>query len=171
MLKTMINRRSLAVFAVELGRRLSALNWSVTTAESCTGGGLSHAITAMAGSSKWFEQGFITYSDRAKEQQLGVNPILLESNGAVSGAVAVAMVEAAVKLSGANIGVAITGIAGPDGGSEEKPVGTVWIAWSLRNGRTFSRLFHFDGDRQLVRQRSIEEAFEGLLSILDKNTV
>jgi len=167
----MIPRRSLAVLAVELGRRLSSLNWSVTTAESCTGGGLSHAITAAAGSSKWFEQGFITYSDRAKEQQLGVNPVLLQSSGAVSGGVAVAMVEGAVRLSGANIGVAITGIAGPGGGSEEKPVGTVWIAWTLRNGRTSSRLFHIDGDRKRVREKCIVEAFEGLIAILDKSTV
>jgi nicotinamide-nucleotide amidase len=81
------------------------------------------------------------------------------------------MVEAAVRISGANIGVAITGIAGPGGGSEEKPVGTVWIAWSLQNGRTFSRLFHIDGDRKRVREKCIEEAFEGLITMLDKNTV
>lgn len=167
----MINRHSLAVLSLEVGKRLHALKWKVTTAESCTGGGFTHAITAIAGSSQWFEQGFVTYSDKSKEQQLGVKSVLIEGSGAVSGAVAVAMAEGAIKQSGANVGVAITGIAGPDGGSEEKPVGTVWIAWSIRNGKTFSRLFAFDGGRKQIRDQAIEEAFHGLIMLLDKNTV
>jgi len=167
----MINRHSLAVLAVELGKRLSALGWSITTAESCTGGGVAHAITAVAGSSSWFEQGFVTYSNRAKEEQLEVKPILIESSGAVSGAVAVAMAEGALEKSGADIAVAITGVAGPDGGSDEKPVGTVWIAWSLRHGRTFSRLFHFENGRKQVREQAVKAAFDGLITLLDKNTV
>lgn len=167
----MIHRHSQALLAVELGKRLSALGWTVATAESCTGGGLAYAITSIAGSSQWFEQGFVTYSNRAKEQQLGVKPVLIESSGAVSGAVAVAMADGALRKSGANISVALTGVAGPDGGTEEKPVGTVWIAWAIRNGKTFSRLFHFEGGRKQVREQSIEEAFHGLILHLDKNTV
>ncbi|MGH1439801.1 MAG: CinA family protein [Cellvibrionaceae bacterium] len=167
----MINRHSLAVLAVEVGKRLSALAWTVTTAESCTGGGVAHAITAVSGSSKWFEQGFVTYSNRAKHEQLGVKTILIESSGAVSGAVAVAMADGALKKSGANVAVAITGIAGPDGGSSEKPVGTVWIAWSIRHGKTFSRLFHFDDGRKKIREKAVIAALEGLITLLDKNTV
>lgn len=163
----MMNRHSLAVLAFEVGKRLSALGWTVTTAESCTGGGVAHAITAISGSSRWFEQGFVTYSNRSKKEQLGVKNILIESSGAVSGAVAVAMADGALKKTGANIAVAITGIAGPEGGSSEKPVGTVWVAWSIRHGKTFSRLFHFENNRKKVREKAVMAALEGLIELLD----
>ncbi len=159
------------VLATELGQQLIRRRWKVTTAESCTGGGVAQAITAIAGSSQWFEQGFVTYSNKAKEEQLNVSKKLLLEQGAVSGAVVVAMAKGALKRANADIAVAISGVAGPDGGTAEKPVGTVWIAWATRSGKYFSHLHQLSGNRATVRQQAVTESLKGLNLLLKENTV
>lgn len=151
--------------AERLGQRCLDLGLSVTTAESCTGGGVAAAITDIAGSSEWFETGYVTYSNAAKVRLLGVSTVILDHHGAVSRAVVEAMAEGACVDSGAQAGVAISGVAGPGGGSDEKPIGTVWLAWSV-NGRTDAQCFLFEGDRSAVRQQSVVTALEGLLERL-----
>ena len=137
----------------------------LTTAESCTGGGVAHAVTSIAGSSRWFERGFVTYSNLAKQQMLGVKAELLQDYGAVSEPVVRAMADGALRNSAAQVSLAITGIAGPDGGLPGKPVGTVWFAWAV-NGRTTSRCLHFTGDRAQVRGQAVQTALAGILDIL-----
>lgn len=166
----MSDKTSPGKLAIELGKRLAALRWTAATAESCTGGGLAYTITTVPGSSSWFEQGFVTYSNRAKEQQLGVKASILEGHGAVSNLAVIGMVEGALSKSQAKVAVAITGIAGPGGGSEDKPVGTVWIAWKIRDGKAFSHLFTFSGGRKAIREAAIIEALKGLVALLDKKT-
>jgi nicotinamide-nucleotide amidase len=166
-----MNNSEVDNLATKLGGHLVRKAWQVTTAESCTGGGLAQAITSIAGSSQWFEQGFITYSDQAKQQQLKVSAKMLELRGAVSGPVVVAMATAALQRASADISVAISGIAGPGGGTEEKPVGTVWIAWSMVDGKHFSRLYQFSGSRYQIRECAIIEALKGLIMLIEKNTV
>src|SRR5690606_6844774 len=117
--------------AAELGGALADRGWQIATAESCTGGGIAAAITAVAGSSAWFEAGFVTYANRIKTQVLGVDGAILTAEGAVSRAVVEQMARGALTAAGADLAVAVTGIAGPDGGSPGKPVGTVWFAWAL----------------------------------------
>ena len=162
--------QQITALATELGQHLSHCRWQVTTAESCTGGWIAQAITAIAGSSAWFGSGFITYSNRAKIQQLGVNERLLKENGTVCRAVVAAMASGAIAQSGADIAVAVSGIAGPDGGSEQKPVGTVWIAWADAEGKHFSRQYHFSGDREAVRKQAVIAALKGLNRLIQKNT-
>lgn len=152
--------------ARQLGLLLGELGLRVTTAESCTGGGIAEAITRIPGSSAWFEAGYITYSNAQKVVQLQVPPALLQEVGAVSGEVVEAMVAGACLHSGAACGVAVSGIAGPEGGTPEKPVGTVWIAWQV-NGQRDSRCMHFSGDRQAVRQQTVEMTLDGLLQRCD----
>ncbi|ALM51412.1 CinA family protein [Halomonas huangheensis] len=151
--------------AERLGQRCLELGISVTAAESCTGGGVAAAITDIAGSSEWFEAGYVTYSNAAKTRLLGVSTAILEQHGAVSEAVVESMVAGACTDSGAQAGVAISGVAGPGGGSAEKPVGTVWLAWSVK-GRVDAQRFLFEGDRSAVRQQSVVTALEGLLERL-----
>ena len=148
--------------AAELGTLLQAHAWQVTTAESCTGGGIAEAITRIAGSSAWFEAGFVVYSNAQKTRQLGVSEALLTAHGAVSEPVVCAMVQGALQLANAQWGVAVSGIAGPGGGSEHKPVGTVWLAWAGPGGIEAQR-FLFSGDRHAVRQQSVVCALQGLL--------
>ena len=148
--------------ARELGERCREHGVSVTTAESCTGGGVASAITAIAGSSSYFETGYVTYSNAAKARLLGVPQPLLEQMGAVSGEVVEAMVAGACIDSGADLGVAVSGVAGPDGGSDEKPVGTVWLAWGDARCQQ-AQCFHFSGDRGSVREQSVRMALRGLL--------
>lgn len=143
----------------------------VATAESCTGGGVAQEMTALAGSSEWFECGFVTYSNEAKTQMLGVPKELFVSDGAVSEAVVVAMAEGAVHHSLADLSVSISGIAGPGGGTPEKPVGTVWMAWAFEGKSTEVHCFQFSGDRQAVRSFAIDEALKGLIKQLSKSTV
>ncbi|MBF0219746.1 MAG: CinA family protein [Gammaproteobacteria bacterium] len=141
----------------------------LVTAESCSGGLLAAACTTLAGSSAWFEGGFVTYSNRSKNLQLGVSEALLASHGAVSEAVALAMVNGAVERSFATVGVAVTGIAGPEGGTLQTPVGTVYIAWHLAavTGSVIqSRRFTFAGSREAVRQQSVATALGGLHDLL-----
>ncbi|SSB98941.1 nicotinamide-nucleotide amidase [Pseudomonas sp. 43mfcvi1.1] len=148
--------------AAELGRRLQLLNAHVTTAESCTGGGIAEAITRIPGSSAWFEAGFVTYSNRQKTQQLNVPSELFETVGAVSREVVEAMAQGAQHKSLARFAVAVSGIAGPDGGSPNKPVGTVWLAWGVGE-KVVSEQQFFAGNRDEVRRQTVKAALEGLL--------
>jgi nicotinamide-nucleotide amidase len=152
--------------ATELGLALSQRGWLAATAESCTGGGVATAITDIAGSSGWFDRGFVTYTNEAKQQMLGVNDQSLREQGAVSEAVVLEMARGALANSSAAISVAISGIAGPGGATEDKPVGTVWFAWADRSGRHHSLLARFDGDRRQVRQQAVRQALAGLLALL-----
>jgi nicotinamide-nucleotide amidase len=137
----------------------------LTTAESCTGGLIAATCTDLAGSSQWFDRGFVTYSNAAKTDMLGVDATLITQFGAVSEQVAAAMAQGAVKHSAAQVSVAVTGVAGPAGGSTEKPVGTVWIGWCI-HGQTTTELCHFDGDRATVRALTVQRALRGLIERL-----
>ncbi|WP_277962061.1 CinA family protein [Pseudomonas sp. RIT-To-2] len=148
-----------------LGEGLKGLHQQVTTAESCTGGGIGEAITRIAGSSAWFEAGYITYSNAQKTAQLGVAPELFARVGAVSCEVVEAMALGAAERSGARFAVAVSGIAGPDGGTPGKPVGTVWLAWA--DGRqVVSQRQQFTGDRDEVRRQTVKAALEGLIRLV-----
>ena len=138
----------------------------VATAESCTAGLVAKLLTDMAGSSQWFERGFVSYSNLAKQQMLGVNEQTLQSHGAVSEQTVIEMATGALHNSSADIALAISGIAGPDGGSADKPVGTVWFAWAHQDGRCRQAVEHFDGDRASIRQQAAEYAIDGLLEFL-----
>jgi len=151
--------------AIETGKLLQDRGLKLATAESCTGGGLSYWLTSVPGSSDWFERGFVTYSNNAKIEVLGVSPETLDQFGAVSEEVANEMADGALNFSQADISIAITGIAGPDGGTTEKPVGTVWLAWS-HSMTTLTKDYHFTGDRQSIRQQAMEQALSVLLAIL-----
>jgi len=154
----------IATLSARLGVRLAATKSMCATAESCTGGLVAGAITAIAGSSGWFERGFVTYSNEAKVEALGVPEATLAGHGAVSEATARAMAEGALARSRANIAVAVTGVAGPGGGSPEKPVGMVCFAWARSGAATAAATHHFPGDRQAVREASVAVALEGLLA-------
>ncbi|HSV51628.1 MAG TPA: CinA family protein [Burkholderiaceae bacterium] len=138
----------------------------MATAESCTGGLIAGACTDLGGSSVWFERGFVTYSNEAKTGMLGVPASLIAEHGAVSEAVARAMAEGAVARSQAQVAVAVTGVAGPTGGSAEKPVGTVWFAWQVR-GQVSAERLQFAGDRAAVRAATVQHALARLLALLD----
>lgn len=138
----------------------------VVTAESCTGGWIAKTLTDLPGSSAWFDAGVVAYSYEAKEALLGVNPRTLEVTGAVSEQTVLEMVAGALAHFGANAAVAVTGIAGPGGGTDDKPVGSVWIGWKRRGGYAQARLFRFDGDREAVRRQTVAEALRGLAQIL-----
>ncbi|WP_313023982.1 CinA family protein [Pseudomonas lopnurensis] len=155
---------NLTDLAVRLGDVLQRLGAQVTTAESCTGGGIAEAITRIAGSSAWFEAGYVTYSNAQKILQLGVPAKLFEQVGAVSAEVVQAMAHGAQQRSGARFAVAVSGIAGPGGGTVDKPVGTVWIAWADTE-QLHVRRYLFAGDRQAVREQTVAAALEGLLRL------
>ena len=148
--------------AVRLGERLRGSRHALVTAESCTGGWIAKAITDVPGSSRWFDCGMVAYSYEAKQAMLGVNPLTLEVHGAVSRECVVEMVSGALVHSGATLAVAVTGIAGPTGGTADKPPGTVWIAWKRRGGYPRAEVFHFDGDRDAVRRQTVAAALHGL---------
>jgi len=151
----------------ELSARLLDKGWMLATAESCTGGMIAAACTDLSGSSNWFERGFVTYSNEAKTEMLGVDPTLIEANGAVSEVVARAMAFGAVRHSRAKVSVAVTGVAGPTGGSSEKPVGTVWFGFMV-DGVLTSETKRFDGDRAAVRAATVQYALDRLLQFLEK---
>ena len=153
---------ALEVLAAELGAALQARGWRCATAESCTGGLVAGAITAIAGSSAWFERGFVTYTNDAKTEMLGIPSDLLAAHGAVSEPVARAMAEGALSHSPADLAVAITGVAGPGGGSPAKPVGTVCVAWAVRGAGVEVVTLHLPGDRAAVRLASVTVALRGL---------
>jgi len=157
--------------AEKLGTALSQCEAKVTAAESCTGGGVAHAITAVAGSSNWFDCGFVTYANSAKHRLLGVPLELLATDGAVSEAVVRSMVAGAAAAANADFAVAISGIAGPGGGTEDKPVGTVWFAWQSPSGVS-AKKYLLSGDRDEVREQAIKISLQELLhQVTGCNTV
>jgi nicotinamide-nucleotide amidase len=147
---------------LQLAGQLLRRGWWLSCAESCTGGGIAAALTDVAGSSAWFDRGFVTYSNQAKQEMLGVSADTLAAFGAVSRETALEMASGALARSAAQLSVAVTGIAGPDGGSPEKPVGTVWIAWASGE-RVDAVCEHFSGDRASVRAATVDSALCGLL--------
>jgi nicotinamide-nucleotide amidase len=149
----------------QLATELLARGWMLATAESCTGGLIAGACTDLAGSSAWFERGFVTYSNAAKVQMLGVAAALIAQHGAVSEPAARAMAQGALQHSHAQVALAVTGVAGPGGGSADKPVGTVWFGWAL-NGEVVSEVQHFAGDRAAVRQATVRHSLRRLLDLL-----
>lgn len=154
--------------AAEVGIQLAKRKWMLATAESCTGGWVAAAMTAIAGSSAWFERGFVTYSNEAKREMLGVPAELIERHGAVSEEVARAMAAGALRHSRAQIALSITGVAGPSGGSAEKPVGLVCFGWAVGNLSQMVETKRFLGDREAVRRASVIHALQGVLAQLKK---
>ena len=148
--------------AEQLGAAARQHHHTLVTAESCTGGWIAKTLTDIAGSSDWFECGLAAYSYEAKQALLGVRPETLERHGAVSRDTVIEMVSGALVHSGASLAVAVTGIAGPGGGIEDKPVGTVWIAWKRRGGYPQAQVFHFHGDREAVRRQTVAAALRGM---------
>ena len=152
--------------AARVGKLLKTRKLMLVTAESCTGGWVAEAVTMVPGSSDWFERGFVTYTYASKREMLGVKRRTLGKYGAVSEQMALEMALGALKSSYAQVAVAVTGTAGPSGGTREKPVGTVCFAWTLKNGRVASETRHFKGDRRAVRRQSVEHALKGVLALL-----
>ncbi len=165
-METMETDDAMHRLAADLGARLKGMKRSVATVESCTGGGVARVITAVPGSSRWFERGFITYSNAAKTEMVGVRRELIQSHGAVSVEVATAMAEGGVRCSNADCGIAVTGVAGPDAGTASNPVGTVCFAWAAPRQKTRTERAHFTGDRHAIREQSITHALAGLLDLL-----
>jgi nicotinamide-nucleotide amidase len=157
----------LTALAADVGSALLARGASLAAAESCTGGGIAEAVTRISGSSAWFERGFVTYSNAAKTEMLGVDADILAQFGAVSEEAARAMAGGALAHSQATVSLAVTGITGPIGGTAEKPVGTVCFAWGARGGAISSETKHFGGDRETVRRNSVAHALQGVLRLLD----
>ena len=155
--------QQLEALAADVGALLLANGQQLSTAESCTGGWVAQCLTSIAGSSAWFERGFVTYSDQAKREMLGVANDTLAAHGAVSEATAAAMASGALRRSQADWALAVTGVAGPSGGSADKPVGTVCFAWAGPGGRVETETCHFPGDRADVRAQSVARALTGLL--------
>lgn len=151
--------------ASDLGQALKDKGLQLTCAESCTGGGIGYAITSVSGSSAWFERAFITYSDAAKQEELGVEKSMLIVEGAVSAKVAEQMATGALKAARADLAIAVSGIAGPDGGSPEKPVGTVWFGFATKD-KAVSMHQRFVGDRHRIRSQCIDFALEQALQLL-----
>ena len=166
----MADYESLQRLAAAVVADLSATGKAVATAESCTGGWIAKSITDIPGSSAVFGYGLVSYSNGAKEQVLGVSHATLEEHGAVSERVVEEMAKGALCLSGADIAVAVSGIAGPDGGTDDKPVGTVWFAWAVRDGSdalTDTSCEQFSGDRELVRELTVAHALQGILERIE----
>jgi nicotinamide-nucleotide amidase len=150
-----------------LGNKLAAKGWQISCAESCTGGGVGYAITSISGSSAWFKKGFITYSNDAKQDMLGVCEHTLNQYGAVSAETVEEMAAGAAKHANAEVAIAISGVAGPDGGTPDKPIGTVWFGFFI-NGENISQKLLIDGDRQTVRIKAVEFALSNTLKLLLK---
>ena len=165
LLKTELLAPALLMLTGNLAKILQQKGWLMATAESCTGGMIAAACTDLAGSSQWFERGFVTYSNAAKTEMLGVDAALIERHGAVSETVARAMAQGAVANSRAQAAVSVTGVAGPSGGSADKPVGTVWFGWTTPAG-TVTEMMCFGGDRARVRQASVNHALTRLVELL-----
>jgi nicotinamide-nucleotide amidase len=155
----------------QVGLALKSHGMMLATAESCTGGGVAQAVTEIAGSSAWFERGFVTYANAAKVEMLSVRQSTLDAHGAVSEATVREMVEGALIHSNAHIALAVSGIAGPGGGTAEKPVGTVWFAWALRGGQTHAELHYLTGDRPEIRAKAVQIALQGVVNLLNKLTI
>jgi len=152
--------------AEELGRELKRRKLMLATAESCTGGWVSEAVTMVPGSSDWFERGFVTYTYISKREMLGVKEATLDKHGAVSEEVVREMVAGALARSHAQVAVAVSGVAGPTGGTPEKPVGFVCFAWGMKDSKPRSETKRYSGDREAVRRQSVEHALKGVLTML-----
>jgi len=150
----------------QLAQALTQRGWMMATAESCTGGLIAARCTDLAGSSTWFDRGVVTYSNQAKVDLLGVPPELIAQHGAVSEAVARAMAQGILARSQAQVAVAVTGVAGPGGGSPDKPVGTVWLAWARTSGPTLALRIQAPGDRAQVRLATVQQALAGLIPLI-----
>ena len=162
----MADHESIRKLAAAVVNDMTEAGKAVSTAESCTGGWVAKALTDIPGSSAVFHYGVVSYSNGAKEHILGVQNATLEEHGSVSEPVVEEMAEGVLNLSGSDIAVAVSGIAGPDGGTQEKPVGTVWFAWAVRDGgkvRTETHRAHFEGDRELIRELTVAHALQGVL--------
>lgn len=151
--------------AGRVGEQLKSRDWKIITAESCTGGGLAYALTSIAGSSGWFDRGVVTYSNTSKEELLGVTPLTLATFGSVSAQTAREMAEGALHRSQAQVSIALTGIAGPEGNTPDKPVGTVWIACTTIQAATQVTHHFFSGGRAMIREQSIRKALQILLTV------
>jgi nicotinamide-nucleotide amidase len=154
----------LSELARRVGQGLKSAGWRLALAESCTGGWLGKVVTDVAGSSAWFECGLITYSNEAKQQLLGVTATALSRSGAVSAEVAEAMAQGALASSAANLALAVTGIAGPEGGTADKPLGLVWFALAVKHGATETLSRQFDGDRDAVRRQAVQTGLDLILA-------
>lgn len=152
--------------AEQVGHALKARELMLAAAESCTGGGIGEAVTMVPGSSAWFERGFITYTNTAKREMLGVKSETLDTDGAVSEQTVKEMVAGALANSHAQVAVAVSGVAGPAGGTPAKPVGTVWLAWALNDCAPITETWRFPGDRAAVRRQTVERALTGILELL-----
>jgi nicotinamide-nucleotide amidase len=161
-----ITDSELQQLAIELGDNLRARGWMIATAESCTGGWIGQVLTSIPGSSDWYERGFITYANAAKQEMLGVPAATLEQHGAVSEETTRAMATGALAHSHAQAALAISGIAGPGGGTPQKPVGTVCYGWALADGTQMSSTCRLDGDREEVRSRAVAAALRGLIELI-----
>lgn len=161
-----MNDQMLQHLARQVGIALTRHGLMLVSAESCTGGWLGQTITSVAGSSAWYERGFITYATISKHEMLGVSAVTLQQHGAVSEQTAREMAEGSIARSHAQIAIAITGIAGPEGGTVEKPVGMVCFAWVLKDGLARSETQHFSGDREAVRRQSVAVALQGVIDLL-----
>jgi len=162
----MVTESQLSKLMAELADLLTARAYKMASAESCTGGWLAKAATDLAGSSGWFDRGLVTYSNQAKHEVLAVSESTLDQYGAVSQETVHEMVAALLSVKSVSLGVAISGIAGPGGGSADKPVGTVWLAWKMLQQPIISKRYNFKGDRQQVRLQATIEAVAGLISLL-----
>jgi nicotinamide-nucleotide amidase len=154
--------------AAQVGLALKSHGLMLATAESCTGGGVAQAVTEIAGSSAWFERGFVTYSNLSKQEMLGVEEVTLIQYGAVSEAVVREMVAGSLRNSGAQVALSVSGIAGPDGGTPDKPVGTVWFAWGIAGEIIQTQRCQIAGDRAQVRQHSVRIALQGVIDLLNR---
>ncbi len=161
------HRDSLIHLAEQVGVALHHKGWMLATAESCTGGWIAQSVTDVAGSSAWFDRGFVTYSNAAKTEMLGVESKLIEREGAVSEPVVLAMAAGALQFSQARVAVAVSGIAGPTGGTPDKPVGTVWFAWHVWDKKPVARCEVLSGDRREVRLQAVIVSLRGLLDVLE----
>ncbi|SDY04860.1 CinA family protein [Nitrosomonas sp. Nm58] len=163
----MVDDRILLSYAQHVGVALAERGLILASAESCTGGWIGQVVTAVAGSSAWYDRGFITYSNHAKQQMLGVQAATLTQYGAVSEQTAQEMATGAIKMSDAQVAVAVTGIAGPAGGSQEKPVGMVCFAWASKQELAGSETHFFSGDREAIRRQAVGTALLGIIHLLD----
>ncbi|TDJ42402.1 MAG: nicotinamide-nucleotide amidohydrolase family protein [Gammaproteobacteria bacterium] len=157
------------VLVERLASELTRQNAYIATAESCTGGWIAKVLTDMPGSSTWFEYGFVSYGNNAKSTMLNVDAALIEEHGAVSSEVVEAMVIGALEASGAQLALAVTGIAGPEGGTPDKPIGTVWFAFAAAGKGVVSACQQFEGDRDTVRRQTVSTALSGVLKYLEKS--
>jgi len=156
----------MTLLPLRLGQELARRGKRLAVAESCTGGWIAKVLTDLSGSSAWFDRGYVTYSNEAKQEMLGVDGEIIRARGAVSEETVLAMASGVLNHCRADLSVAVSGIAGPSGGSPEKPVGTVWLAWADRNGRLTARREQFSGDRESIRAQAVVAALQGLFDLL-----